>query len=637
LTVEPPWLEGIVGDDARQLIASQNRLIRVIAGPGAGKTTCLKRRTRRLIEGDGVPPDKVFAGTFTRAIANDLRRELNDEIHVSTIHSLAYEMLRANPAACQGMSLRFLLHYEEASMLYDIARSVPHHNDQEKRASELRRLQSSRSERTDYKDAAFAGAVRTWLQRHGGMLIGEVVYLALVALESHDIPPGAYDHVVVDEYQDLTAGEQELVERVWSTNGSLMVMGDNDQSIYSFRFNHPQGIDEFKTRWKSEPDDLQLPENRRCGDAILVVANQMMAEAGSHKSPMLPASARTGTVTQVQWPTAESEIEGLAAYIKTHVEESFLVLVSRRFMGHRLREAIGNDAETAFTEEVLEHPIAQERFALASALADPDDAVAIRAWLALHRTKREQAVNRNAVAYGSLPTSTKGFALVRAIADGTIAPKGAGVTNLKARSTALVAALKTTARLTLSGQIELLFDPDLATTELDVERRARVRANLFALHSAATQIATELAKPTLHRVMDTLRYRIATRAPLLTDAEETAPRVRIMTLHSAKGLEADNVILAGVVDQLMPGRTKDDEKIAEQRRLFYVAVTRAKDNLVISWPRKIRYDDAMQNAVRIDDVRNTGGIQFAICSRSRLLPQGLGAPKSGDEWLNEQK
>ena len=71
----------------------------------------------------------------------------------------------------------------------------------------------------DYENAVFSGEVRRWLQRHGGMLIGEVVYLCVTALESEDIPSGLFDYVVIDEYQDLTAAEQELVNFIWSGSG----------------------------------------------------------------------------------------------------------------------------------------------------------------------------------------------------------------------------------------------------------------------------------------------------------------------------------------------------------------------------------------------------------------------------------
>ena len=115
-----PWLDDIRGSDAHALIESDEPLIRVNAGPGTGKTTCLRRRAQRLIEGDGVDPKTVFVGTFTRAIANELKRELGEAITVSTLHSHAYQLLRRHPEARQGMELRFLLSFEEDAMLYDI-------------------------------------------------------------------------------------------------------------------------------------------------------------------------------------------------------------------------------------------------------------------------------------------------------------------------------------------------------------------------------------------------------------------------------------------------------------------------------------------------------------------------------------
>ena len=227
------------------------------------------------------------------------------------------------------------------------------------------------------------------------MLMGEVVHLCVVGLESQDIPAGLFDYVVIDEYQDLTASEQELVRLIWSGDGALTVMGDNDQSIYGFRFNQPAGIADFHQDWP-ECKDLTFNDNRRCGARILQIANLMMAEAGSTKPPMTSKSARAGELRAIHWPTLDDEINGLAAYIRARADESFLVLVPRRFIGYRLADAIGEDAKTAFSEQILEHSIAQESFAAASLLADPEDYVAARAYLGFHGTKHEHAMRRNA-------------------------------------------------------------------------------------------------------------------------------------------------------------------------------------------------------------------------------------------------
>lgn len=605
-------------------------MIRVVAGPGAGKTTCLKRRIRRLVEGDGADPTKMFVGTFTRAIAGELKRELDDDIKVQTLHSLALQLLRAHPAACQGMKLRFLLKYEEDVMLYDIAQAVSE-ADQTARRKALRRLQSARAERREYDDAAFAGAVRTWLQRHGGMLVGEVVYLAVTGLESGDIPGGAFDHVVVDEYQDLTTAEQELVELVWSRAGSLVVMGDNDQSIYKFRYNHPEGVEEFRDRWQAEGViDLTFPDNRRCGEAILEVANLMMREAGSNKAPMNPASGRAGCVALVHWATAAEEIRGLTSYIKSKPAESFLVLVPRRFIGYRLKEALGDGAQTAFHEEILEHSLTQERFALAALLANPDDLVAVRAWLGFRGGEPAPAPARNAVAYASLDRGLKGRELLEALAHGSVRPSGTGQENVRRRAAAALPWLEETGA-SLADLVARIFDPELAKDEPDVEKRRWVGDDLRSLNLAATELARGMDEPTLARVVAGLSYRIATRAPLM--AEDEAPRVRIMTLHSAKGLEGDNIVIAGAADQIMPGRTESEEDLDEQRRLLYVAITRARDDLVISWPRAIDYSDAPANGIRIDEVFTEREDRYVRLSRTSLLPQALPGGMAGQDWL----
>ena len=637
-----PWFDGIVGAPARALIESNERLIRVVAGPGAGKTTCLKRRTRRLLEARGIEPAAVFVGTFTRAIARELSEELGEAIGVSTLHSLACRLLREHPAACQGMKLRFLLSYEEASMLYDISDYVPGVPDQTSRKAELLRLQSDRSQRHEYGDAVFAGAIRAWLQRHGGMLVGEVVYLSTTALQSGDIPNGIFDHVVVDEYQDLTAAEQELVELVWSGQGSLVVMGDNNQSIYGFRFNHPDGIDEFASRWEGEGAvDLTFAENRRCGDEILQVANLMMAESGGGGAEMVAASGRVGKVDLVHWSSIDEEVAGLAEYIARHNEESFLVLVPRRFIGYRLRDAIGEEARTVFQEDILRHPIAEESFALASALADLEDGVAVRSWLSLHSRNSGTGPERNSVAYRSLPTGLAPAQLIANIADGTTAVAGVGQSHLRARAKMLQGHVDAGRAGELSV-LDLVFDPAKAAQEEDPEKRRWVESDLKDLRDAARFVLRNMEvfsshepssePPSLAAVMDVLRYRIATRVPLQPDAEE--PRVQIMTLHSAKGLECDNVVIAGASDEIVPGYSTE-EVAAEQRRLLYVAVTRAKDHLVVSWSRAAGYTDARGNRIRLGQMFTHNGQLLTRLSRTTLLPQALPGGMAGPQWLSE--
>jgi DNA helicase-2/ATP-dependent DNA helicase PcrA len=632
----PVWLEGIQGPYLPRFIESDAKILRVVAGPGSGKTAGLKKRILRLIERDGVEPGRMFVGTFTRAIAQDLVEELGDAvargIRVSTLHGLALRLLRDNPPARVGYRLRFLLGYEEEAMLYDIGLELHDNRRQSERDRDLKRLQSSWAERRPLPDAAFAGTVERWLRWHGAMLIGEVVPLATRALESGDVPRGAFDEVMVDEYQDLTACEQRLVELVWSGERSLVVLGDDNQSIYSFRFNHPGGITEFGERLHVE--DHVIPENRRSAEPIVDFANAMMAEGGSTKDPMIARNTSKGRVDLVHWPSLEAEVEGLGRYLAAQ-PFPYLVLVGRRLIGHRLADAVGPDAQTSFYQEVLEHQIAQERFALASVLADADDLVAIRAWLGFDDTEPAQAPGRNCEAYASARASgLSGRALLEGIVSGAVTVHRTGRGNVVARARAAMEHLMAAPQDTV-GLIAYAFDPNAAAAEGDAEKHRWVRQDIEALRAGALVYAGEGRD--FRSVVDSLRYAIATRTPLRLPA---TARVRIMTLHSAKGLQADRVIVAGAAGQIIPGIARSDPSAdaahrAEQRRLLYVAVTRAKVELVVSWPLSVSYADASAAFIAIDSgaVFKEGGERRVRTGRTALLPGYLPGVRSGASWL----
>ena len=636
-----PWLKGVEGDDAREFIESNEPVIRVVAGPGSGKTYCLERRTWRLVEGDGVNQRKIFVGTFTRAMAEELGKKLGrfGNIRISTLHSLAYKLLRDNPSACQGMKLRFLLKSERRVMLHDIKSevSLPSVDECEKELRKMEAGLAQHPDRADYDNERFAGAVERWLRRHQAMLIGYVVSLCVSGLESDDITRGMFDHVVIDEYQDLTDAEQALVGLSWSRKGTLAVMGDDNQSIYGFRHNHPEGVSDFHEMWKEHDYECQnftFPENRRCGDRIVDVANRMLERAGRGPQ-MCPKSGRQGKLDLIYWDSLEQEIEKLAAYIKSRpTTEKFLVLVPLRLIGYRLARKIGDRARTMFTEEVLEHPIAQEVFIAASLLADPNDWVAARVWLGFKHGESKHDSSRNRGAYAELlrdvPPTVGGHELLRKIADEDVKVEGDGQKNIKLRAKCAIQLIERD--LEPREVVDYLFDPARAECEADDDKQRQLRDSLEKLRAAAREQLENEDGLELREVLDRLRYKIATRAPLIPDADD--PQVNITTLHSAKGLEEDNVVIASVPDQLMPGLPpKEDEDPAEKGRLFYVAVTRAKESLIVSWPQTIPVNIMLNNSGRIDDYTFHNGVSCAETTRSRFLNR-IGSSTKGKVWLS---
>lgn len=257
--------------------------------------------------------------------------------------------------------------------------------------------------------------------------------------------------------------------------------------------------------------------------------------------------------------------------------------------------------------------------------------MALRAWLGFRGDRPEHDSTRNASAYSSIRNAAgTAIQLVDDLAAGALVPTGNGRGNIVERSQRLIA-LIAEAPGTLNDQIAYLFEPAFADALEDEERRRWAADDLRELRSAALEFAEE-EDATLASVLRALTYRIATRAPLSND--EDPPRVSIMTLHSAKGLEADAIVLAGLADQIIPGLAQGQER-SEQGRLLYVAITRARDELVLSWPRSVAFNDAKKNQIRIDDVRTIAGDRRVILSRTSLFPQGLPDPVRGRDWLGQ--
>ena len=196
----PPWLEGIEGDALPSLIIRDRKVMLVVAGPGSGKTTGLKRRVMRLVQTKKLSPNQIFVGTFTRAIVRELANSLappstneNAGVKVSTLHALALHLIQEHPTARPGRTLRFLLGFEREAMLYDIGEKLPEIAKQADRKKELNRVCAAWAEGNNLATAGFVGELDRWLRRHEGMLIDEVVQIARIGLESEDIPGGCFD------------------------------------------------------------------------------------------------------------------------------------------------------------------------------------------------------------------------------------------------------------------------------------------------------------------------------------------------------------------------------------------------------------------------------------------------------------
>jgi len=388
--------------------ASTSRSLRALAGPGTGKTYALIKRLTSLVE-SGVDPTRIMVVTFARAAAQDLVSAVAEveaaggKIVPSTLHSYCFGLLaRDKVLEATGRVPRILAGFERDLLLMDL--EGDEFGAKKARKARLTAFEAAWSRRqseapgapVDGLDQEFQTAVLESLRWHQGMLVGEVIPQALAYLEHNPNAEelDAYDHVLVDEYQDLNRAEQEVLNLI-STTAHLAVIGDDDQSIYGFKQAHPEGIRNFHED-RPDTEDIQFVVCRRCPSLVVTMAQTLIARnPGRVRDALQPYPGNpAGELHHVQWASVAAEAEGVAAFLHTKIAGGVdpgdcLVLTPRRKVGYAIRDQIlanGDACSTYFQEEAISEEQAVEALCLLTLLANPDDRLALRAWLAIGST-----------------------------------------------------------------------------------------------------------------------------------------------------------------------------------------------------------------------------------------------------------
>ena len=589
------WDDGL-GGAARRIAEVEHSPLRVLAGPGTGKTFALMRRAARLLESGSVPY-RILVCTFTRTAAADLETELArlgvegvDNIRAGTLHSLCFGLLsRTDVLEVTGRAPRPLLDFEERFLLQDLhGEGFGGIRDCDRRLQAFNaawaRLQTDEPGwPSDPIDQEFHRSLLRWLRFHEAMLVGEIVPETLNYLRNNPASTDrrALDHVLVDEYQDLNRAEQELLN-LFAEAGTLSVVGDENQSIYSFKYAHPEGIATFD---ETHPDtyDESLTECRRCPQQIVEMAN-VLIDNNTHFSEDYELEVCnencSGKVLIVQWYSIEEEAEGIAQFIERRIRAReveagrILILAPRRQFGYAIRDALNNLGVLAYSffhEEALHgnpkritESQTQQAFTLLTLLANPEDKVALRCWCGLGSNSLGSnawiRLCKHCEESGESPRTV-------------LEQLASGQTNLP-HSSHLVARFREfqqnyeTAQHLIGQQLVDCLFPEGATW-----------ANPFRIIASSIE-GDEFTADTLR---ETLRIGI-TQPELPTDVDY----VRVMSLHKSKGLTADLVLVVGCVEGLIPFVKMDlppqdrDRAMEEQRRLFYVAITRTRKTLMLS-------------------------------------------------------
>jgi superfamily I DNA/RNA helicase len=600
------WNTNLAGEHLN-IAASNASRIRVMAGPGTGKSFAMKRRIARLIEVEDVGPERILAVTFTRTAARDLERELQnmgvpgcEGISAGTVHAFCFRLLMRNevfgflgrvPRGLITFNNKGVSGFEVGPLLADL-QPLGAFGAKRSMTCRIRAFEAAwarlQHEQPGWAinpvDQLFHTLLAAWLRFHRGMLIGELVPEALRYLRNNPASPALqqFEHIVVDEYQDLNRAEQELVDVV-AAGKNLSIVGDVDQSIYRFRYAHPEGIIDFSNRHPNV-EDHELDECRRCRELIVTVSDNVIRgnypPGTDHRLVPLQPQPGPATVRVVQWPTLEAEADGIAAFIQQLVTQrgftagDILVLSPRRLIANEIKrrlEAPGFEitAHSFYNDKLLEPDEAQVAITKLQLLNDPQDRVALRYWLGIGSTSWRRGQYASLRAYCELNNRSPADVLAQLVAG---QDQLTGVNQLTIRYQDLQAEVARLNQMSIEDLFNDLFpagsewaDPirDLVTGKVDEVEEA---GDLLDL------LRTEITQPEMPAEGDF---------------------VRIMSLHKSKGLTSRVTIIVGCIHGLIPFVDNDlppadqPAHLQEQRRVFYVALTRAKEVLVVSSAARI--------------------------------------------------
>ncbi len=597
------WDEGL-DEKQKKAVEHLGKHARLLAGPGTGKTETLTRRILALIVKQNVDPSKILILTFTRVAAYDLRRKIKVVLEplkkelprISTLHSFALRQLMRNSKRIDALPqpLRIADDYDEKAIINeDLKVDLKEHLNtifpeikfSIDKVRKLFALLSSDWETLKIEmegikhfcqDAPFIGAWRDHRNMFGYTLRSELVYQlkkALTTVRDFSLE-SEFSHVLVDEYQDLNACDLAIVDELARRGAELFVAGDDDQSIYGFRYANPLGIRTFVDKYRAEP--LELETCFRCDKSILAIG-EFVASLDYTRLPKVTkpcAEAGNGNVRLLCFENQFVEADAIGkrcAELFAAGRKDILILIRsdhQAKMSSVLVEALEKfGVPVAVETEIDPLGVGKGRCLLAilRLLVDDSDGLAWRTIL----QEECEGIAEGTFKSIRILAKEKGQAFYEALktieSNPTVIGRGNSIATKMQEVRELLGTLKAHPR-----EIEELIHEVAVAIISDAESQKLIEEFLLKVktESGATELNGTLQALTSSLGMD--------------EQELVEGKVNILTMHKAKGLSADVVFIVGAEEQFLPGRSIG-LAAEDERRLLYVSLTRARHELTITY------------------------------------------------------
>jgi DNA helicase-2/ATP-dependent DNA helicase PcrA len=626
LAVDPATLLDGLNPQQRAAVVHQGGPLLIVAGAGSGKTRVLTNRIAYLLAERDAQPGEILAITFTNKAAGEMKERVAAlvgprarSMWVSTFHSMCVRILRRDGKSL-GLKSSFSIYDGDDSkrLMTLVGRELgldPKRYPARSLTSQISNLKNELVTAPMWADKAstapekvLAQAYARYQQRLGeahALDFDDLIMSTVVLLQNHPDVAEHYRrrfrHVLVDEYQDTNHAQYMLVRELTRSAGErppaeLAVVGDADQSIYAFRGATIRNILEFE---RDYPDatTILLEQNYRSTQTILSAANAVIARNPDRKPKNLWSEAGHGE--KINGYVAENEHDE-AAWVAQRIDQlsdegavqpSDVAVFYRTNAQSRVFEEVfirvGLPYKVVGGVRFYERKEIRDALAYLRVIANPDDLVSLRRILNTPRRgigdRAEAAVeafaSRERISFGAaLEVADSSFGLaarsVNAIRD---------FTDLMTSLRALLASPDGTP----SSILEAVLDRTGYLRELEDSRDPQDEGrvdNLRELVSVAREFEEQRGGTDEATSLDAFLEQVSLVADADSVPDATGGVVTLMTLHTAKGLEFPVVFLTGLEDGVFPHMRSlgDPDEMAEERRLAYVGITRARERLYLS-------------------------------------------------------
>ena len=593
----------------------------ILAGAGSGKTRVITHRIAYLLDECGVNPWNILAITFTNKAAGEMRERVDkligfgaESVWISTFHSMCVRILRRHIENL-GYESSFTIYDtdDQKSLMKEVCKYLKIDTKDLREREILGEISSAKNElttplqyREENEDLGFryvriADAYEEYqkrLKKNNALDFDDLLMKTVELFHSHDEILASYQnrfrYIMVDEYQDTNNAQFELVRLLAGKHRNLCVVGDDDQSIYAFRGANIRNILDFE---KVYPDAfvVKLEQNYRSTQNVLDAANAVIRNNTGRKAKSLWTDRGEGTKIHLrEFTTARDE----AAFVADDIAEKcrsdrhlsygdFAVLYRTNAQARALEERFvltGIPYNVVGGTNFYDRREIRDMIAYLKTVENGQDEIAVR---------RVLNVPKRGIGLTTIGRLAD-YAVARDITFFEAMERCRNITSLGRATAKIESFVSLILQLRefkeshgLADLLREIIDKTdynnylLSSDDEDGEDRI---SNIDELISKIADYEETAEEPTLSGFLEEVAL-----VSDLDNAEDGSEKVLLMTLHSAKGLEFPHVYLTGLEDGIFPSymaiNSGDEEAEEEERRLAYVGITRAKDDLTLTYSR----------------------------------------------------